>query len=59
MIYVASPPPQDLAQFPQPVAVVHHGTPLFDAVVHSLYSVPPYVKGKVHASPFVVNVRHP
>ena len=50
---------QDFSQFPHPVAVVHQGTPLFAIDVHSLYSVPLYVKGKVHASPAVVNVKHP
>ena len=43
----------------QPLAVVHQGTPLLAIDVHSLYSVPLYVKGKVHASPAVVNVKHP
>ena len=50
---------QDFSQFPQPMAVVHQGTPLLAIDVHSLYSVPLYVKGKVHASPAVVNVKHP
>ena len=32
------------------MAVAHHGTPLFPMVVHSLYSVPLYVKGNSHGS---------
>ena len=45
---------QELAQFPHPVAVVHHGTPLFATEVHLKYSVPLYVNGNLHDSPFVV-----
>ena len=52
-------PSHDFSQFPQPVAVVHQGTPLLAIDVHSLYSVFLYVKGKVHASPPVVNVKQP
>ena len=54
-------PVQDLTQFPHPLAVsvLHQRTPLFATEVHWSYSIPPYVNGNLHVSPFVVKVRHP
>ena len=59
VIFLSTLPAQDSAQFPHPVAVVHHSIPLFAIEVHLLYLIPPYVKGKVQVSPFVVRVKHP